>query len=201
MRYEIKKNKFSASGIHLGLNLGRVSQTYRVRFDSSCLYDKIDWENDWNKLIGFSLTNLPVKRDQGYSASTDFRFNGKDYIYGHHLNSVRFVWRANKDQGLIEIAFYYYQDGVRTIEPFTMLKPNVDYILGITMTEGSNRVILTAMEKGDSDELGDTNHLSQVIQTSILNHPFKAIWSYDLFPYFGGNNPAPHDMSLEVTKT
>ena len=115
MRFNIKKGKYSSSGIHIGFQFGRVSQTYEVRFDSSCLYEDIDWERDWNKLAGWSYTNLPVKWEKGFSANPDFKFGGVDYIWGHHFNSNRLVWRSNKSKGVIELGFYYYQDGIRTI--------------------------------------------------------------------------------------
>jgi hypothetical protein len=193
MKYSFRKGDFSPSGTQVGFHSGRVNQTYKVRFDSSCLYDDtLDWERDWNKLIGWSIDATPVRRQPHFSAKADFKLFGKEYVNGHHHNSVRFVWRSNKVKGVIEIAFYYYQDGIRHIQEFAELLPDVEYILGIFL-RGSD-VTLTCVEKGDSD--------SALFKTAtvVLAHPFKAISSYKLFPYFGGNNPAWQDMTLEVTE-
>lgn len=187
MQYNIKKGKFS-SGIHLGINFGRVSQTYKVRFDSSCLYDDIDWERDWNKLIGWSFTNLPVERKTEYSAGVDFEFNGKQYIWGHHFNSIRFVWRANKKNGTIEIALYYYMDGLRAIIELCEVPINQEVCLSIVLKDEFATVVVVCKESNIS-----------YVKPITLSHAFKAIWSYRLFPYFGGNNPAPQDISLNVT--
>lgn len=177
MEYNISKGNFS-SGIHFGLHTGRVSQTYKVRFDSSCLYTDIDWERDWNKLVGWSYSNLPFKNE-----------TTGNWDAPHHNNSVRLVWRANKEKGVIELGFYYYMDKIRTIIELCEVPIDKDLILSIIIKGRDVTCIVVCKE---------TN--LYVIKPIFLLHAFKAIWSYKLFPYFGGSNPAPHDISLSITE-
>lgn len=37
------------------------------------------------------------------------------------------------------------------------------------------------------------------VKTVSYTHPFKNFWYRMIFPYFGGNRTAPHDMSFEFT--
>lgn len=64
---------------------------FNVVFDSSCVYQSIDPDNqlDWNKVAGFSDCNSL-----------------------HQSNSLRLGWRYTPDEG-IELAAYYYIDGLR----------------------------------------------------------------------------------------
>ena len=182
MKYNVTKGNFS-SGFHFGIHFGRVSQTYRVRFDSSCLYDDLDWERDYNKLIGWSLSNLP------------FYFKSeKKWQPGHHRNSVRFEWRANKTTGKIQLAIYYYQDGIRNTTDWIEVPVNQDLVVSLSLKDddGVNARIIATCTCVESN-------ISEV-KTVSLPHPFKAIWSYKLFPYFGGSNPAPHNLNLQVTE-
>lgn len=179
MQYNISKGDFHPSGIHFGIHFGRVNQTYKVRFDSSCLYDDtIDWERDWNKLTGWSYSNLP------YHYETEDKWQAP-----HHRNSVRFAWRSNRIKGVIEITFYYYMDGVRYIEEFCEVPVNRECLLSIILKQ--DRAVLVAVCK-------ETNLVE--FKSVILPHAFKAIASYKLYPYFGGTNPAYNDMILEVTE-
>lgn len=68
----------------VGLHYGKTQETKEVTFDSSCLYKPLDWENDYNKLFGWS--------------------------YGfHHRNSVRVGWRSSENS--IELILYIYENG------------------------------------------------------------------------------------------
>lgn len=113
--YLIKKGNHYASGLHFGVHFGLTEQKYKVRFSKECLYTP-DWENDWNKLCGWS--------------------------YGlHHKNSIRAVWRPevidNQVTGKIELGLYLYENGIRVIcsvtktvnveEDFTLALKYYDY--------------------------------------------------------------------------
>jgi hypothetical protein len=187
MRFNIRQGHFT-SGIHIGLHTGRVSQTYKVRFDSSCLYEDIDWERDWNKLDGWSFSNLPFY----YEVE-------KKWQAPHHNNSVRLAWRSNIQLGKIELALYYYQNGVRFIVPFIMVDVDKEYTVGIFYKydeidgEVHNpRILTTCTNKDDPFYATLTTNLAE---------PFKVIPSYKLYPYFGGSSPAPHSMFILSEET
>jgi hypothetical protein len=98
-KYEVKKGEFYFSPRTIGIHTGVKEKQWRVRFDSSCLYDPIDSENDWNKGVGWS------------------------YGLDIHNNSIRWAWRADKTYGAIEICLYLYQDGIRTMSKETIYVP------------------------------------------------------------------------------
>ena len=177
MKFKIPKGKFKPSGIHFGVHFGRVNQTYKVRFDSSSLYDDtLDWERDWNKLAGWSYSNLPYKYENKWQAP-------------HHRNSVRFVSRANKAKGVQELAFYYYQDGVRQIIELCDVPVEQDLLLSIVIKDQFVTVIVVCRETNLS-----------FVKPVTLPHAFKAIWSYKLYPFFGGTYPAWQDYMVDVTE-
>lgn len=198
MKYNIRKGNFS-SGIHFGLHTGRVSQTYKVRFDSFCMYDDLDSERDWNKLVGWSYKNLPVRITHEELITDKVSYTWEP---GHHSQSIRIAWRANKSINKIELAGYYYQDGIRTIIPFAEIDVDKDYTIGIfykvdthndeDTTEYNPRIVFTCTRADDS---------YFATKTKLLNKPFVVRASYKLYPYFGGSNYAPHNMSISVRET
>ena len=178
MEYKVEKGSFS-SGIHLGVHFGRVKQTYKVTFDSSSLYDDtLDWERDWNKLVGWSYSNLPY-----------YYKDEKKWQAPHHNNSVRLASRANKVKGVQELAFYFYQDGVRNIIELCNVPVEKELLLTISLNKEFVTIVVVCKETNLS-----------FIKSVTLPHAFKAIWSYKLYPYFGGSNPAWQDYKVEVTE-
>lgn len=96
--YLIKKGNHYASGLHFGVHFGITEQKYKVKFSKECLYTP-DWENDWNKLCGWS--------------------------YGlHHKNSIRVCWRPSNQEIKgpltpnspydIELCIYVYENETRS---------------------------------------------------------------------------------------
>lgn len=191
MKYSIRQSNFS-SGIHFGIHNGRVNQTYKVRFDSSCMYEDLDWERDYNKLDGWSYTTLPFKDSSG------------TWQPGHHKNSLRLGWRANSKTNKIELCLYIYQDGIRTITDFTSIDVDKDYTIGVFYkvdstdgVESNPRIVLTCTHKPDTDD----SATFVATQTIALTKSFELKTSYKLFPYFGGSNPAPHNMFILSEET
>ncbi len=97
----------------------------------------------------------------------------------HHDNSARFGWRWADDQ--LEIFAYVYQNGQRITES-----------LGTT-------------------EIGETRHYQLLIQDDHYVFSFGETTKkikrgrtcntgiyYMLFPYFGGDEPAPHDINIMI---
>lgn len=113
--------------------------------------------------------------------------------YGHHhKNSVRFGWRCNdKSTPKIEILAYCYIDGVRIDEydediHIAMVDINQYYTYRIHVTD--NDYTLTIFNQG------------QVAGQRSIIHKGLPWYGYQLYPYFGGNKKAPHDINIHFTK-
>ncbi|MDO7847609.1 hypothetical protein Q5H92_14670 [Hymenobacter sp. M29] len=195
MKYTINKGSFSPKGLHLP-GFGKASpasRTYTVNFSQSAWYEPSEgWnvEKDWNKLCGWSIGWLPwkVPGKPWYKPSS--------WEPAHHKNSVRVGWRASgtKEEPRIELCLYTYSQGVRTVE--TLLQPNgtpeelyldMTYELELAIEEGHMEVGL-CLEGGG------------YLTSQSLLFPEVEGPSYSLKPYFGGSNPAPHTMTIEVTQ-
>jgi hypothetical protein len=137
-----------------------MSRTYM--FTGSCLYDlKDEDQGDVNKLFGYSLGL-------------------------HHINSVRFGWRANIKNATIEIVAYEYRDKVRSVTPICEVKLNEPYKYDIQYN-GYGQVQYAVYEKDGFQVMGIVNPL-------VLKHKYNI--GYTLGIYFGGNEKAPQDITI-----
>ncbi|MGB0175786.1 MAG: hypothetical protein ACPF9D_01385 [Owenweeksia sp.] len=138
--------------------LSKDSILIKAVFDSSAVYETVQPSNqkDWNKLIGFS-----------------------DCGTHHHTNSMRTVWRYDKNKG-IEIGAYWYKSGKRhwknlkTIQPFDTVE--------VAVVARASKYIVRV------DEI--TFEEPRACNSSVFR--------YWLFPYFGGDETAPHDITIQV---
>ena len=97
----------------------------------------------------------------------------------HQKNSARFGWRWNNNS--LEILAYVYNDGERKYQFITTvpLDTEVNYSLKIT---------------DDSYQFFVDNSYVIMDRTSNCDVGFH----YLLYPYFGGDEPAPHDISISI---
>lgn len=100
----------------------------------------------------------------------------------HHDNSIRFGWNYNLETGRVDIFGYAYLDGERFYERIT------DIAIGQT-TQFS--ILLT----DESYEL-TVNGLDQLSIPRVVENK-KGIY-YMLYPYFGGDEVAPHDIHIYI---
>ena len=102
----------------------------------------------------------------------------------HHTHSARFGWAWHQDR--LKLFAYLYIEGIRKSFFITNLKINVEYKLSIEIIDFN--YILKVREVGGNP----------LFRTSIrTTRPFAI--GYKLWPYFGGNNPAPHDIRIKLT--
>ena len=153
-----------------------------VNFDKSCVYkfsDIGDKEGDINKLFGVSFGILP-------------RLNSKGLIPAHHINSLRIGWRPihSRRQKCIELFLYWYLNGERGFKSITKLPlPGSNYDIRIAFGDGVIEYLVA-----------DTDH-TFVIAEGQQEIAFPANrWGYVLYPYFGGNAPAPWGMKIKLDK-
>jgi hypothetical protein len=127
-------------------------------------------EDDINKLFGFGYFSWKL-------------FLGKT---PHHIDSARVGWRYNGLSQKIELFLYCYVNGYRRIEHIYNLGINTYY--DIELIQHPNRYVLSVIDS--------TGGLYG--RPVYYSHNKKL--QYLLWGYFGGNEPAPHEMSYELTK-
>jgi hypothetical protein len=96
----------------------------------------------------------------------------------HHKNSVRFGWRI--DGNKIAIYSYSYVNGQRISNMITKCSVEKEY--KFTMTTKDKLTILEV----DCDSY----KIRYGVETGGSN------FGYKLYPYFGGNKTAPHDLTI-----
>jgi hypothetical protein len=107
----------------------------------------------------------------------------------HHKNSIRFGWRWDTKYDMIQLYGYTYLNGSRIIEPITYLLLNKNYVLGIEVCDTCYH--LTVYDCDDYNSFGGRKKFS----TTMLKGDIPK-WGYHLYPYFGGNKVAPHNIYL-----
>ncbi|MFW5847594.1 MAG: hypothetical protein ACOCVF_01565 [bacterium] len=169
--YQLKKGKHSAKGIHFGLTFKKKLK-FKAKFDKSCLYSyskHIQDRYDVNKLFGFSTT------------------------WYHHKQSSRVGWRCLDNEN-IELFSYIYTGGKLLLEylkePIAIVKPNEEFTFEITDSE----TFCSFEFKRIIEKEKEINHNVKVIDKS----PDWFLFHYYLFPFFGGDLTAPHDMKLYI---
>lgn len=112
---------------------------------------------------------------------TNKLFGFADCNSHHHEHSARFGWRWL--DGKIDIIAYCYVSGERVIEKIGETAPNTKNYYQIKLTDD-------AYEFTFDDETVSIQR----------NKPCDRGVYYLLFPYFGGNNPAPHDINIFIER-
>ena len=168
--FKIKKGEHS-SGFHFGFTFKR-KVTFKAILDESCLYTIADNDRfDENKLFGFSST------------------------YNHMIQSARIGWRC-VDGEKFEIVTYSHENGkidFADIKVLGEVLPNQPFLCSIVeppyyKNDPKAYYVFTFRIEGDSNISFTKNEKSKSY------FPFQ----YFLFPYFGGNKTAPHDMSIKI---
>jgi hypothetical protein len=108
--------------------------------------------------------------------------------FGHHHKneSFRFGFRMVNDFK-IDICYYYYFNGIRTIEKVCELDYDKTYAFYIYFGKKDKLVKLNIV---------DEYHKSVYYTAKPIN-VFKW-WGYTLGLYIGGNNPAPHTIKIKM---
>lgn len=99
----------------------------------------------------------------------------------HHDNSARFGWAYNLDSKQVDIYAYVYNNGERK-----MMK------MGSTVIHETNHYRLSVSDTHFEFEFGSS------VERFERGSSCNAGLYYLLFPYFGGNQTAPHDIQLVI---
>ncbi len=118
-----------------------------------------------------NINQLDANKLLGHSDCTSF----------HHKNSARFGWRWNEKTNKIEILAYSYADKVRSIE----------FMGEMNLFEKANFEILTR----ENDYLFKFKNQVVVMNRGCeQKNPIR----YKLYPYFGGDEVAPHNINVFI---
>lgn len=112
---------------------------------------------------------------------------GIGYFPSHHKNSVRFGWRYFVEKQQIEILSYYYKDSQRYFDHICFVNIGDLYSFSLTITDKYHELIVASKYPTNYPEYYKVE--IPVIPKSI---------GYLLRPYFGGNQKAPHDMTIKI---
>lgn len=139
-------------------------------FTDSCLFDLHD-EDQWdvNKLFGFSIGM-------------------------HHKTSFRFGWRPILKNGTIEIVAYEYHDGFRfKTMPICEVELNTVYKFRVGYLPHINRSYYHVSDTKTGKLIKDRFIVDFANDVKLAR---KSGLGYTLGVYFGGNEKAPHDITI-----
>lgn len=100
-----------------------------------------------------------------------------------HQDSVRIGWRHD-GQGTIELFSYVYTDGKRAFKKIGSVTPSEQFSIKIDTTPNTVNFWLNG-------QLVDTTQRDKDCRNGVR---------FRLFPYFGGNQPAPNDMRIFISE-
>ncbi|MFN3403646.1 MAG: hypothetical protein ACK40G_06075 [Cytophagaceae bacterium] len=171
----------------------------------SCKKDNIDPQGNFTVYTikqGSQSSNSGVRLFSGKSLRFTARFDSTavysttnprnqhdiNKLYGfsdcsskHHENSARFGWRWTNNE--LQIFAYTYKGGVRSSQHVTNVRLNADYNFQIEIS--GKEYVFTV--NGATVRMG---------RQCSGNGGLK----YYLYPYFGGDESAPHDISIRINE-
>lgn len=110
--------------------------------------------------------------------------------FHHHRQSARVGWRCIDGEN-IQLVTYSYNDGFR--------EPHETDILGVVKPNEKFRCSIVDLEQSYLY----TFKMSDGTRETFFHDAKKPDWflfHYRLYPYFGGNKTAPHDMIIYLNK-
>lgn len=152
-----------------------------------------------NRILPKILFSKSLKFEFIFNDSSFYKFNDIDdfdvnKLIGfnkgfnhHHKNSIRIGWRPYKNR--IMLYSYVYDNGNRIIKKILDVDINKKYLCEII--ERKNNYIISISE---ANVFVNIQHRFNI---PFNNRDFFN-FRYVLFPYFGGNKKAPHNMFFEI---
>lgn len=170
MRAAILKGHHYCRRPHPALYFGKRELTRIVEFGPGCRY------------------HLPRETESPPDEWSINKLFGIGYLWSHHTDSARFGWRWNLEQERVELLAYCYVNGVREWKSVALVKMNTRYKCTIRIWYNYYRFTVLA---GPESEIMADEHIA-------FSHNKKI--GYYLNPYFGGPDPAPADVFIEIDK-
>lgn len=115
---------------------------------------------------------------------------GFGYINGgHHRDSARFGWYYDGYNGMVVVCAYCYVNGARIIKELCPVSLDKEHLLSIDV-----------IGRTYSFTVFNAHNLYLVYGGRDIDFTHKKEWSYKLGCFFGGNNPAPHEITIKMNK-
>jgi hypothetical protein len=102
---------------------------------------------------------------------------GLAYGRSHHTNSARVCWRYNSKKKVIELFSYVYDQKQRTFTHIIDCKIDTECSASIFVKQDSVAFTINGVTKEFSKSKWPS-------------------WGYHLYPYFGGDKVAPHNINI-----
>lgn len=128
--------------------------------------------------VTFDSTAIYKTEDPANQADINKLYGLSDCGTHHHQNSARFGWRWFNDE--LEIHAYNYSNGKRYFSYITSVALNEEFTYSLELTEDEYIFSLN----------------DQII--SMDRYCSESASAYKLFPYFGGDEKAPHDIAIII---
>lgn len=128
----------------------------------------------------FDSSCIYTNADPANQADINKLYGFSDGGAHHHVNSARFGW--NWEAGALHIYAYCYGNGVRQ-----------SYDLG-TVSLGEPHDFRIELYAGQYHFSVDNKY--QTFMERGAQEPYA--YGYSLLPYFGGDEPAPHDVRIKI---
>jgi len=114
---------------------------------------------------------------------------GVGYLFGgHHIDSTRFGWRYNKEADVVELMVYCYVNKERIIKPLATCDINKGYELKLHTSDGIYSFSVS--------EVGRNTYAGY----ATVRYKHRKNLQYGLWPYFGGNQKAPHEITIQLSE-
>ncbi len=113
---------------------------------------------------------------------------GFGYLPGHHKESARFGWRYRPNLKAIELLAYCYVNGRREIKGICLCEIGKEYYLELNALEKWYQFFVYI--PGELKPFG----------SAAIEHYHNKKFKYRLGTYFGGNQKAPHEIHIQLTK-
>ena len=139
--------------------------------------DRIEFTARFDETVRYDLGNRnqdDINKLMGFSEANQH----------HQQNSIRFGWRYLKASDNIEILAYAYQEGDQWYQ--SVAKVEINETVGYSIQIEDEAFILTVGESS--------------LEVLRLKARERGLY-YMLFPYFGGNETAPHDINIFISES
>lgn len=178
VKFKVKINKNFFHGPRWNfIGINKQEFNLKVYFWENCNYVLTNNIGQVNKLYGHSFNLFPW-----------FDKKDKKWKSGHHKNSIRFGWRSI-DSDKIELIAYVYVNGERAENVITTIRTEEWTHLNFQET-AEFYIFRVIRQNGDSG--------LYKFRKSITKKGFLNLFIFRLYPYFGGEISAPHNMTISL---
>lgn len=168
MIYTINAGNHYANGINFGIHSSGKTVFKTAIFENSCQYN-----------LG-NVNQADINKLYGFSVGL---FSGNDY------NSARFGWRWSIGKSRIELLAYVYVNGTRINEW------DADILLCSVLLNSQTYTEISIVGSQYKFRTINSEDGAEVIK--LLPRGGNGS-GYNQYPYFGGNEVAPHTMNLQL---